>query len=61
MIHTSTQVLDFTEEKNKQAGQDHLPDFDSPSLQSISNILNYSRNLDVKKSKFVKDIEYIRS
>jgi hypothetical protein len=61
MIKTSTQVLDFTEEKSKQTGQDFLPDFDSPSLQSISNILNYSRNLDVKRSKFVKEIEYIRS
>jgi len=66
MISTSTPALDFTEKKLKETTEDqHLipmdNGFDSPSLKTISAILNYSKNLEVKKSKFVPEIEYIKS
>lgn len=32
-----------------------------PSLQVIQNILSYSKNLEVKKSEMMNDIEFIKS
>jgi hypothetical protein len=66
MMSTSTQALDFTEKQLKETTEDQQIDpsddgFESPSLKTIQAILNYSKNLEVKKSKFVPEIEFIRS
>ncbi len=61
MITTSTPALDFTGNKLKSSTEDQTPDFASPSLRTLENILNYSKNLEIKKSKFVQEIEFIKS
>jgi hypothetical protein len=61
MITTSTSALDFTEINLKTSTENQLPDFASPSLKTIEAILNYSKNLEIKKSKYVQEIEFMRS
>jgi hypothetical protein len=60
MITTFTSPLIHNEKKQeKEAGQ--FPVIDTPSDQTIDFILNYSKNLQVSKSRFVKEIEVIKS
>ncbi len=61
MISTSTPALDFSENKLKNSKENHFPDFASPSFRAIEAILNYSKNLEIIKSKFVQEIELIKS
>jgi hypothetical protein len=61
MITTSTPALDFTEIKQKNSPEDQLPDFASPSLKTIEAILNYSKNLVIRESNLVQEIEYMKS
>ncbi len=66
MISTSTPALDLTEKKLKETTEDQtlVPiaiGIASPSARTIEAILNYSKNLEIKKSKLVQEIEYIKS
>ncbi len=61
MISTSTPALDFTETTTKNTTENQLPDFASPSLKTIEVILNYSKNLVIRESNLIQEIEYIKS
>jgi hypothetical protein len=61
MIKTFTPVSNFTVKTEKEKAEVQLPDTDSPSENVINSILNYSRNLEVKRSGFVENVEFIRS
>ncbi len=41
--------------------EEQLPSVFEPSKQSIQNILNYSKALQVKKSKYIDHIETIKN
>lgn len=66
MTRTFTSNLNETAIKSAKDHCDVLPDPDSyrdaePSKNVIDNILNFSKNLEVKRSKFVDTIETIKS
>jgi len=65
MISTSTPALDLTKNRTDNSRvnstEDQNINFASPSLRTIEAILNYSKNLEVKRSKFIQEIEFIRS
>ncbi len=56
MITTSTPALHLTEKKERET-----QNFEFPSVNILNSILNYSKNLEIKKSIFVKEIEIIKS
>ena len=60
MTQTSTlvpdQTLKLTEKPAKTENLNH-----EPSLKVLSNILNYSRNLEVKRSGLLEHVEIHRS
>ncbi|MGZ3920212.1 MAG: hypothetical protein ACXVC7_07975 [Bacteroidia bacterium] len=59
MITTSTSTLHLNEKQESEGEQFSVSD--SPSKQTLDFILNYSKNLQVNKSRFVKEIEIIKS
>ncbi len=61
MTRTFTSELNETAIKTAKDHEDQLPEFAEPSKNVIDNILNFSKNLEVKKSKFVDTIEAIKS
>ncbi len=61
MTRTFTSNLNETAIKSAKDRADQLPQFAEPSKNVIDNILNFSKNLEVKKSKFVDTIETIKS
>lgn len=61
MIQTSTPDLDFTAKETQTEQKPGLPEIAEPSERTIQNILNYSRNLEVKQSMFIKDVEILKS
>ncbi|MBL7922057.1 MAG: hypothetical protein JNJ40_17210 [Bacteroidia bacterium] len=61
MTRTFTSNLNETAIKTETDLGDQLPEFAEPSKNVIDNILNFSKNLDVKRSKFVETIETIKS
>jgi hypothetical protein len=59
MIKTSTQNFNS---KNKNLTKEfELPAFIEPKSLSISTILSFSKNINVKKSAYIKEIIYIKS
>jgi hypothetical protein len=61
MMRTSTPALNLTKKKTEKTADDQIPEFAIPSAETIQAILNYGRNLEVKKSGFVSVIEYLRT
>jgi hypothetical protein len=61
MIKTSTPALDFTANKIKSSTENQIPDFAAPSFRTIEAILNYGKNLEIRKSKLVQEVEFIKS
>ena len=61
MTSTFTPNLNETTIKLEKDYQNQFPDFVDPSKNVINNILNFSKNLDVKKSRFVDAIEIMKS
>lgn len=59
MITTSTS-LKLTGKQNTQQ-REACPEIALPSQNVLSSILNYSKNLEIKKSIFVQEIEIIKS
>lgn len=45
--------------KELLSGQDKLEEIEGPSQRVISNILNYSKVLSVRKSKYLTQLEFI--
>jgi hypothetical protein len=66
MTQTFTSNLNETATKLEKENHYQLSDSDSfrnagPSINVINNILNFSKNLEVKRSRFVNTIEVIKS
>lgn len=61
MTQTFTSNLNETATKSKTDLKDQFANFAEPSKNVINNILNYSKNLEIKRSKFVDMIELIKS
>ena len=61
MIKTFTPNLDITEKNNKKARLTDVIQNAEPSAQTLKNILNYSKNLEVLESKNVSFIDLIKS
>ncbi len=61
MISTFTPNTPITENTVKTEQISKLPEFANPSVNTINTILNYSKNLEIKPSEFIKDIEIIKS
>ena len=60
MTQTFTSQIHETAIKTKKA-QSELPEFAEPSDNVLDNILNFSKNLEIKKSRFVDFVETIKS
>lgn len=61
MTQTFTPDLDLTAKKTEKEPTDNLLENAEPSLKTIQTILNYSKNLEIKRSAFINDIEVIKS
>ena len=61
MTQTFTPDLDLTAKKTEKEPTDNLLENAEPSIKTIQNILNYSKNLEVKRSSHAIDIEFIKS
>ena len=61
MTRTFTSNLNETAIKSAKDHGDQLPEFAEPSKNVIDNILNFSKNLEIKRSRFVDSIEMIKS
>ena len=61
MTQTFTLDLDFTAQETEKDQKRSFLDIADPSETTIQNILNYSKNLEVKQSGFIKNIEIIKS
>jgi hypothetical protein len=61
MTKTFTSDLEFTAKQTEKDQENPSFQVAEPSFQTIENILNFSKNLEVKKSRLVKNFEYLRS
>ncbi|MEO6302069.1 MAG: hypothetical protein ABIP51_02745 [Bacteroidia bacterium] len=61
MTRTFTSQLNETAIKSAKDHEDQLPEFAEPSKNVIDNILNFSKNLEVKRSRFVDFVEVTKS
>jgi hypothetical protein len=61
MTQTFTPDLDLTAKKTEKEPTDNLLEHAEPSLKTIQTILNYSKNLEIKSSALINDIEVIKS
>ncbi len=61
MTRTFTSNLNETAIKPAKDHGDQLPEFAEPSKNVIDNILNFSKNLEIKKSRLVDTVEVIKS
>lgn len=61
MTQTFTLTPDFTAKNKQSLAKSEFPDFAEPSQHLIQNILNFSRNLEVKPSQYVKHVELVKS
>jgi hypothetical protein len=61
MTQTFTSASDFTAEQPQKELKNTFLASAEPSENTIQNILNFSKNLEIKQSKLVNFIELIRS
>ncbi len=61
MTKTFTSHLDITEKNTKEAKLLNVIQNTEPSAQTIQNILNYSKNLEVYPSNHLQFIEVLKS
>jgi len=61
MTQTFTLDLDFTAKEAEKEQKNTFLDIAEPSENTIQNILNFSRNLEVKQSKLIRSIELLKS
>jgi hypothetical protein len=60
MTQTFTPLLQEQPKTEEEKALD-LPDHSEPSALTITNILNYSRNLEIRNSALIKEFEMIKS
>jgi hypothetical protein len=61
MTQTFTSNLNETATQSNKDLKDQFAGFAEPSKNVIDNILNFSKNLEIKHSKFVDAIEVMKS
>lgn len=61
MTQTFTSNINETATKSIKDHKDQFANFAEPSKNVINNILNFSKNLEIKRSKFVDTIELVKS
>lgn len=61
MTQTFTLDLDFTAKETEKEQKNTFLDVAEPSESTLQNILNYSKNLEVKQSTMIKSIELLKS
>jgi hypothetical protein len=61
MTKTFTLDLDFTANDIKKEQKNTFLNIAEPSERTLQNILNFSKNLEVKHSKLVRSMEWIKS
>jgi hypothetical protein len=61
MTQTFTSNINETATKSNKDPKDQFVNFAEPSKNVINNILNFSKNLEIKRSKFVDMIELVKS
>jgi hypothetical protein len=61
MTQTFTSNINETATKSNNDPKDQFANFAEPSKNVINNILNFSKNLEIKRSKFVDMIELVKS
>lgn len=61
MTQTFTSNINETATKSNKDPKDQFANFAEPSKNVINNILNFSKNLEIKRSKFVDMIELVKS
>ena len=61
MTQTFTLDLDFTANNTKKEQKNIFLELAEPSENTLQNILNFSKNLEVKQSKLIKSIDFLKS
>lgn len=63
MTQTFTPALEITANptKNTEEETTSLPEFAEPSPNTIKNILNYSKSLEIKRSELINHVEIVKS
>jgi hypothetical protein len=61
MTKTFTLDLDFTANDIKKEQKNTFLNIAEPSERTLQNILNFSKNIEVKHSKLVRSMEWIKS
>ncbi len=61
MTQTFTLDLDFTAINTKREQKNAFLEIAEPCENTLQNILNFSKNLEVKKSNLIKSIDFLRS
>jgi len=61
MIKTFTPDLEIAVNLTETEAENHVFEQAEPSLLTIRNILNYSKNLEIQRSESLGDLPYIRS
>ena len=61
MIQTFTPALDITVADTEKESKNNFFDLAEPSNLTIQNILNYSKNLEVKQSRLIREVELMKS
>ena len=61
MTKTFTSDLEFTAKPTEKDQENPSFQIAEPSFQTIQNILNFSKNLEVKPSEMLKTVDFMRS
>lgn len=61
MTETFTPKLDLNVKPSLEEQKIPFAGFAGPSTNVINNILNFSKNLEIKNSKFIEDIQLMKS
>ena len=61
MTKTFTSDLEFTAKQTEKDQDNPSFQFAEPSFETIQNILNFSKNLEVKASQLLKSVDFLKS
>lgn len=61
MTQTFTLDFDFTAKNTGAEARKEFPEQAEPSENTLKNILNFSRNLEVKRSTLLETVDWMKS
>ena len=61
MIKTFTPDLEIAVNSTETEAENQVLEHAEPSLQTIRNILTYSKNLEIQRSESIGDLSFVRS